>query len=93
MCSDLADHPACLACMAMQVMLNKGLDVMGLEPAISELELTPDAVDVPVPGFLIQRPPQVGKYSLKWMMYSGDLQGFVFYICTHVLLAWYAWWM
>ena len=43
----------------MQVTLNKGMDIMSFEPAMTELNLTPEALDIPVPGFLVQEPPQV----------------------------------
>ena len=32
-----------------QVYLNKGLDNIGLEPAMKQLELTPDDLEVPIP--------------------------------------------
>lgn len=40
-------------------MLNKGMDIIGLEPAITELRLTPEALDIPVPQYLVYRPSQV----------------------------------
>ena len=39
--------------------LNKGLEIVSLEPAMSELKLTPEALEVPVPSFLVQRTTQV----------------------------------
>ncbi len=43
----------------MQVTLNKGLEIVSLEPAMSELTLTPEALEVPVPSFLVHRTTQV----------------------------------
>ena len=42
-----------------QVTLNKGMDIMSLEPAMTELKLTPEALDIPVPDYLIHRHSQV----------------------------------
>ncbi len=43
----------------MQVTLNKGMDIMSLEPAMTELKLAPEALNAPVPGYLIFSRPQV----------------------------------
>ena len=43
----------------MQVTLNQGLEFVSLESAMSELKLTPEALEVPVPAFLVHQTPQV----------------------------------
>ena len=47
------------AACSMQVTLNMGLEFVSLEPAMSELKFTPEALEVPVPSFLVRRSTQV----------------------------------
>ena len=42
-----------------QVGLNKGLEILSLEPAMAELELTPENLDVPVPAHLVHKAHRV----------------------------------
>ncbi len=45
--------------MAWQVHLNKGLDFMCMEPAMTTLLLTPDMLEVPIPSFFLNDRVQV----------------------------------